>query len=238
VYGVTILKRIYLICLACVILLSACSWWSKHEPEKTADELAAEGQKAFEKEHYSDAIKAYEKLADWYPFSTHAKMASLQVAEAHYLSEEYEEAIVAYTEYERMHPNDEKAPYVIYQIGRCHFDRIETIDRDATAAQNALSTFRRLTEQFPDSEYAKKAQPLIAKCVSDLAAKEMYVGRFYFKSKKYKAALQRFEGVAANYPDSEFSAEASDYMAQCRGMIAKEESALPVKSPETDAKKE
>jgi len=226
------LKRIYLICFACVILLSACSWWSKHEPEKTADELAAEGQAAFDKEHYEAAIKAYEKLSDWYPFSTHAKMASLQVAEAHYLSEEYEEAIIAYTEYERMHPNDEKAPYVIYQIGRCHFDRIETIDRDGTAAQNALSTFRRLVDQFPDSEYAQKAQAHIAKCISDLAAKEMYVGRFYFKSKKYQAALSRFEGVIANYPDSEFSAEASDYIAQCRALIAAEEAALPEKSPE------
>jgi outer membrane protein assembly factor BamD len=236
VYGVTILKRIFLICFALAFLLASCSWWSKPEPEKTADELAAEGQVAFDKEHYSDAIKAYEKLGDWYPFSSHAKMASLQVAEAHYLSEEYEEAIIAYTEYERMHPNDEKAPYVIYQIGRCHFDRIETIDRDATAAQNALSTFRRLVDQFPNSEYAEKARPHIAKCISDLAAKEMYVGRFYFKSKKYKAALQRFEGVIANYPDSGFSAEASDYMAQCRPLIAEE--TVQSKTAEADKSKE
>ncbi|MDO9263685.1 MAG: outer membrane protein assembly factor BamD [Desulfosalsimonadaceae bacterium] len=231
------MKRIYLICFACVILLSACSWWSKHEPEKTADELAAEGQEAFEKEHYSDAIKAYEKLGDWYPFSTHAKTASLQIAEAHYLSEEYEEAILAYSEYERMHPNDEKVPYVIYQIGRCHFDRIETIDRDATATENALSTFRRLVEQYPDSEYAKQARPHIAECVSNLAAKEMYVARFYFKSKKYKAALNRFEGVAAHYPDSEFSQEASDYIAQCRAKIA-EKPAPEAKPPQGDEKKE
>ena len=230
------MKRIYVVCFACAILLSACSWWSKHEPEKTADELAADGQKYFEDKKYSDAIKSYEKLEDWYPFSTHAKMASLQIAEAHYLSEEYAEAILAYSEYERMHPNDEKVPYVIYQIGRCHFDQIETIDRDTTSTQNALSTFRRLVEQHPDSEYAKKAQPHIAECVSNLAAKEMYVGRFYFKSKKYKAALKRFEGVAANYPESEFNQEASDYIAQCRAKIA-EEAALANEPPEADKKK-
>jgi outer membrane protein assembly factor BamD len=216
------LKRIYLISLACVILLASCSWWSKPEAEKTADELAAEGQASFEKKNYSDAIKAYEKLGDWYPFSSHAKMASLQIAEAHYLSEEYAEAILAYSEYERMHPNDEKVPYVIYQIGRCHFDQIESIDRDTTCTENALTAFRRLAEQYPDSEYAKKAQPHIAECVSGLAAKEMYVGRFYFKSKKYKAALKRFEGVVANYPDSEFNQEASDSIVQCQAMIAEE----------------
>lgn len=221
------MKRIYVVCLVCAVMLAACSW-SKHEPEKTADELAADGQRYFEKEKYIDAIKAYEKLGDWYPFSVHAKMASLQVAEAHYLLEEYEEAIVAYTEYERMHPSDEKIPYVIYQIGRCHFDRIESIDRDATASENALAAFRRLTEQYPDSEYAKKAGPHIEKCVSNLAAKEMYVGRFYFKSKKYKAALQRFEGVTAHYPDSEFAPEAGELILQCRAMIQ----ATSAESPE------
>ena len=230
------MKRICLACLACILLMAACSW-SKHEPEKTADELAADGQKYFEEKKYSEAIKAYEKLADWYPFSTHAKMASLQVAEAHYLSEEYDEAILAYTEYERMHPNDEKVPYVIYQIGRCYFDQIETIDRDSTATENALAAFRRLAETYPDSEYAKKARPLMAKCLSDLAAKEMYVGRFYFKAKKYKAALKRFEGVTVHYPDSGFSQEASDYMVKCRALMQAEKSDSSEKSPVADERK-
>lgn len=219
------MKRICVICLACALMFPACSWFSKHEPEKTAEELAADGKKYFEEEKYSDAIKSYEKLVDWYPFSDHAKMASLQVAEAHYHLEEYEEAVVAYTEYERMHPNDEKIPYVIYQIGRCHFDQIETIDRDSTATENALAAFRRLVEQFPDSEYAAKAREHIAKCLTDLAAKQMYVGRFYFKSKKYKAALYRFEGVVADYPDSEFVSEANEYIARCKAKIQEEETA-------------
>jgi len=224
------LKRIYLICLACVILLSACSWWSKQEPEKTADELATEGQTYFEDGKYSDAIKAYAKLGDWYPFSVHAKAASLQIAEAHYFLEEYDEAVLAYSEYERMHPNDEKVPYVIYQIGMCHFEQIEAIDQDSTATENALATFRRLTEQFPDNEYTKKAQPLMATCVSDLAAKEMYVGRFYFKSEKYKAALHRFEGVIVKYPYSEFTQEALDSIVQCKTLIAAEEAALALEA--------
>jgi len=218
------MKRLKLICI--IVLLTAlagCSWWSKNQPEKTADELAADAQTYFENEKYDQAVKSYKKLKDWYPFSVHAKEAGLKIADAYYLMESYDEAILAYNEYERMHPNDEKIPYVIYQMGMCDFDRIETIDRDATATQNALQTFQRLVEQFPDSEYAAKAEPLIETCLKNLAAKEMYIGKFYFKAEKYAAALNRFDNVLIRYPDFEGRQQALDYMAKCRERMRLEE---------------
>ncbi len=38
-------------------------------------------------------------------------------------------------------------------------------------------------------------------CRSLLAKHELYVGRFYYKSKHYGAALARFEGVLVGYND-------------------------------------
>lgn len=201
-----------------LIVLAGCSW-SKDEPEKTADELVAEGQVYFAEEKYEKAVKSYKKLKDWYPFSSHAKEAGLKIADANFLMESYDEAIIAYNEYERMHPNDAKIPYVIYQVGLCDFDRIETIDRDATATQNAFQTFQRLEAMFPDSEYTKTAQAYIEICLHDLAAKEMDIGLFYFKSKKYEAALNRFVGVVTVYPDYGLHQSALDYMAQCKAML-------------------
>lgn len=215
------IKRNFTVCLICLLMLPACSW-SKKEPEKTADELAADGQRYFDKQNYTEAIKAYKKLGDWYPFSVHAKNAALRIGDAHYLAEEYDEAVLAYNEYERMHPNDPKVPYVIYQTGLCHYDRIKTIDRDSTFAANALSTFRRLIEQYPDSDYALKARPLMLTCATHLAAKELYVAKFYFKSKKYKAALQRFEGLIQQFPNSEFQGEALEYIDQCKILLQAE----------------
>ncbi len=222
------LKVIFIIVL--LMALAGCSWWSKNKPEKTADELAADGQMYFEKEKYSQAVKAYKKLKDWYPFSVHAKGAGLKIADANYLMESYDEAILAYNEYERMHPNDEKIPYVIYQVGLCDFDRIETIDRDATATQNALLSFQRLEERFPDSEYALMAKPHIEVCLQNLAAKEMDIGLFYFKSKKYEAALNRFAGVVTTYPNLGLHQQALDYMAKCRNLIEQKQELSEVDS--------
>lgn len=212
------MKRLKVVCIILLVALAGCSW-SKDEPEKTADELAAEGQMYFAEEKYDRAVKSYKKLKDWYPFSSHAKEAGMKIADANFLMESYDEAIIAYNEYERMHPNDEKIPYVIYQVGLCDFDRIESIDRDATATQNAFQTFQRLEAMFPDSEYAKTAQAHIDICLQDLAAKEMDIALFYFKSKKYEAALNRFAGVVTVYPDYGDHQSALDYMAKCKALM-------------------
>jgi len=213
------MKRLNIICVVLLLVLAGCSW-SKNESEPTADELIAEGQMYFAEEQFERAIKSYKKLKDWYPFSVHAKGAGLKIADAYYLMESYDEAIIAYNDYERMHPTDEKIPYVIYQVGLCDFDRIETIDRDATATQNALLTFQRLTERFPDSDYAMQAKPHIDTCRQNLAEKEMDIGQFYFKSEKYKAALSRFSGVVIHYPDMGVYQQAVDQMVQCKAMIS------------------
>ncbi len=215
--------------MAIVILLTALglAGCTKHKPEKTAEELAAEGQAAFEKKNYSDAIKVYEKLTDWYPFSSHVKTAELRIADSHFELEEYEEAILAYKEYERLHPNDEHIPFVIYRIGRSYFDRMVGVDREQDTTREALQVFLRLVEQYPESEYAKEARTCIEQARQHIAGHEFYVGKFYFKQKHYKAALHRFENVAGTYPDLEIAAEARDYIEQSRALMAEAEQANP-----------
>lgn len=210
-----LMKRLtfFTICILIVCLAAACG---KVKEEKTADQLADEGLKAFEKRKYQKSIEAFEKLRDWYPFSKHAITADLKIADAHFYMEEYEEAVIAYEEFERLHPRNEAIPMVVYRIGLCHFNRLDTIDRDQTPAEKAMDAFYRLRRQYPDSEYAAKAADLVVKCRQSLAAHDLYVGKFYFKSKHYKSALDRFEKVVNLYADVGDVQTAEQYIALCR----------------------
>ena len=211
---------IALLCLALVLGATGCAWFGKQE-EKTAAELAEEGNTHFQEESYSKAIKSYERLRDWYPYSPHAKTAELRIADAHYHLAEYEQALSAYQQYERLHPGDNKIPYVIYQTGMCHYERIKSIDRTQVPARNALEAFNRLQSRFPGNAYAEKAEPKIRECRKRLAGHEFYVARFYFKSEHYKAALERFENVLEKYPKVEaYNQEAQKYAQQCRELLA------------------
>ena len=215
------MKRTFVGCLVLLFFLTGCSWFQTKE-EKPAQELAGDGMEAFKKGKYDKAIESFQKIKDWYPFSKYAILAELKIADAHFNLKEYEEAVFAYEEFENLHPRNEAIPYVFYQIGRCYFDQIDTIDRDQTSSQKALGTFNRLIKQFPEDPYAARAREHIKKCIKTLAGHEFYVGLFYFKSKHYKAALKRFEAVLNKYPDVGLHYQALQYLARAEAASKKQ----------------
>lgn len=223
-YTITKKALAAVLCAALLIGSAGCAAWFGKDQEKTAPELAEEGEQYFEDEKYSKAIESYERLKNWYPYSRYTKTAELRIADAHYNLEEYEQARAAYEYYERMHPGDEKIPYVIYRIAMCHYERIRSIDRTQVPTQNALEAFGRLKSRFPESEYAEKAEPRIKESRQRLAGHEFYIGRFYFKSGQYEAALNRFENLVSTYPDVEkYRDEAAEYISRTEKRLAEME---------------
>jgi outer membrane protein assembly factor BamD len=188
----------------------------------TAGELAIQGMDEFEDGQYRKAIEHFQRLKDIYPFSKYSMLAELKLGDAHYQLQEYEDAIFAYEEFEKLHPRNEAIPYVIYQIGRCYFDRISTPDRDQTSARKALDTFLRLQKQFPDNTYARSAAEHMVACYKSLAGHEFGIGEFYFKTKHYQAALGRFRVLVADYPDVGYHHSALDYITKCEKKLAEE----------------
>lgn len=212
------LKILFITCLLALCFSHGCAWFQE-EDVKSAQELAFDGMEEYQQGNYKRAIENFEKLRDWYPFDKFAILGELKIADAHYQLRQYDEAIIAYQEFENLHPLNEAIPYVIYQIGRCYYDQISTVDRDQTAARKALETFDRLQKQFPDHSYAKRAEEHIHTCIKKLAGHEFYVGRFYFKKKHYEAALKRFKSVIHDYPDVGVHKQALEYLARCEDVL-------------------
>lgn len=223
------MRQILTISLVALLVTSGCTSIGDQfdklfgtKEESTAQDLAWEGMEAYEKERYNKSIEKFQKLKDYYPFSKYAILAELKIADAHYHLEDYEEAIFAYENFEQLHPRNEAIPYVIYQIGRCYYDRIDTTDRDQTSAQKALDTFQRLIKQYPRDPYSPRAAEHIKTAQRSLAGHAYQVGVFYYKSKHYKAALHRFMTVISDYPDVGYHQKALEYIAKCEASLSKE----------------
>jgi len=216
------MKNIIALSLVSLFLVSGCAWF-KTEEEKSAQVLASDGMDLFNRGKYQESITSFEKLKDWYPFSKYVPFAELKIADANYNIKEYEEAVSAYEEFESLHPRNEAIPYVIYKMGLCYFQQIDTIDRDQATAKKALDTFNRLKKQFPKDSYAIKAEEHIKKCLKSLTGHELYVGLFYLKSKHYKAALHRFRSILTQYPDVGVHQKALQHIGTCEALLKEQE---------------
>ena len=194
--------------------------WARKIPEKTLQQLLQEGVSAYDRGNYRDALENFEQLKNWYTYSKFAKLAELKIADSNYHLHQYPEAIAAYEDFERLHPLNEAIPYVIYQIGRCYFEQMDSIDRDQTSTQKALDAFQRLVNQYPQDPYSRASQAHIITCTQNLCQHDFYIAKFYFKDKHYDAAMVRFLSIVEKYPDVGLHYEALLYIAECRAYVA------------------
>ncbi len=195
-----------------LVILSGCSllnpkptYYSTENHFKQGEELLAQG-------HYKEARKAWEKVLEAYISPQMNMLAELKIAEAHYLAEEYPEAAAAYEDFLKRHPEERRTPEIIFQLGMSYFQQRLSHDRDQTATDNALVTFQSLVRNFPGSNKIQAANKKINVLRADLAKHEFYVGRFYYRTKKYESAISRFDHLLKNYPDYSKKEEAYYYL--------------------------
>jgi outer membrane protein assembly factor BamD len=213
-----------ILALGLVFAISGCStvkgWFSSKKPDMPPDVLAQEGINDLKKKKYQDAIETFEKVRDRYPYSEQAIMAQLKVADAYFYKKKYDEAYQAYKEFEKLHPTNKAIPYCIYREGLCSYRQRSTIDRDQTYTQKAIDEFKRLKQKYPDSEYIPKADAFMTKCRQDLAEHEFYVAEFYRRTKRYQAALERYQTLLQDYPEFPKNAQAKEGVEDCQKQLA------------------
>jgi|APHig6443717497_1056834.scaffolds.fasta_scaffold29064_2 outer membrane protein assembly factor BamD len=164
-------------------------------------ELYKQGETAFQKSRYERAVEYWKKVKEAFPDPELASRAEIGIANAYFLNQDFIEAGAAYEDFRKLHPTHELAQFALYRQGLASFNLITGIDTDQTPVKNALTLFESFIRQYPNSQYVAKVQEKIVECRGKLAQYEIYVGRFYYRTNYYIAAIGRFEWALANFPD-------------------------------------
>ncbi|MFI5355454.1 MAG: outer membrane protein assembly factor BamD, partial [Desulfobaccales bacterium] len=104
--------------------------------------------------------------------------------------------------------------------GLCYFRQRTTIDRDQTFTTKAMEEFRRLKKKYPQSEFIPKADKCLAQCRKDLGDHDYYIAEFYFKTKRWQAALDRYQAFVQEYPELPQKAEAQEHINELQQILA------------------
>jgi outer membrane protein assembly factor BamD len=221
-------KRVFLVFVAVVFLLSGCKMWlpwaKKTEMARTTPEgLYQQGLEEYQDGDYKRAVELFQRVKEEYPLSPLSIMVEMGIADAYFSDKQYLEANQTYSEFLNLHPTNENLPYVMYQIGMCHYNEITTIDRDQSETFKALKEFERLMARFPGSKFSFMAEKMIRDCRKALGEQEFYVGKFYFNIKEYRAALHRFEKIARDYTNIGLDYKVNYFIAETKRRIAEKE---------------
>jgi outer membrane protein assembly factor BamD len=221
-------KKIFLVLLAVVFLLSGCKMWlpwtkRAEMARSTPEGLYQQGLQDYQSGDYKRSIELFSRVKEEYPLSSLAIAAEMGIADAYFSGKQYIEAELAYSEFLNLHPTNENLSYVMYQIGMCHFNEITTIDCDQSETFKALKEFERLMARFPGSKFSFMAEKMVRECKKTLGEQEFYVGEFYFNIKEYPSALRRFEKIVREYPNVGLDYKVSYFIGETKRRIAEAE---------------
>jgi outer membrane protein assembly factor BamD len=154
------------------------------------------------------AAKKFLEAERAYPQSDWAAKSAVMASYSYYLINFYSDAIQVAERYIKTYPKDKFIPYAHYIIAMCYFEQILDEKKDLGPLLMSQQKLLFIYENFPRTDYALDASYKLELINDQLAKKEMYIGRYYMKTEKWIAAINRFKTVVKKYDTSVYVEEA------------------------------
>jgi len=181
----------------------------KQKPVEIAPEIATSDEALFKagqdivKKDTEKARLYFRQVIDSFPKSFYAQRAKLAIADSYFEKGDEGSMILAASEYRefiQLYPYSPSASYAQFQIAMTFFKKTLKPERDQTKTTQALAEFKKVIANFPLSEEAKEAQKRIGECEEKLARHLESIGRHYYRTRAYKAAISRLSEILTSYP--------------------------------------
>jgi len=170
------------------------------------------------------AIQIYEAILARYPFSELSRQLQLDLMFAYYKSGQPAQAVEAADTFMRENPIHERVDYALYIKGLAYFEdeagflerrfKRDVTERPPKDVEESYSSFRRLVDRYPASQYAPDAEQRMVFLKNRLAAYENHVADYYLRRGAYIAALNRAKGALEEYNGAVGNAESLRIMEQ------------------------
>ena len=202
-------KLIFIILI--LLITNNCSEKNlEYEPKDGLDpyKLYQEGFNAFEKREYFYAEKKFTEAELNFDVIEYAAKSSIMASYSLYGINFYPEALENLERFLKKYPADKNVVYAHYLIAIIYFEQIADEKKDLQPLKDADKKIDYFIKKYPDSEYSLDLKFKKDLIYSQLAAKELYVAKYYIKVQKWVPAINRLKKIVETYPESSFIEEA------------------------------
>ena len=216
---------IFLVFLSCSKKIEKAPVLSDTNLELQTIEAYREGLKELKRGDALYAAKKFNEAEILFPQSEIAPRAALMAAYSYYSQNYYADSIAELERFLKVYPNHKNIAYAEYLLGLCYYEQIVDEKKDLNAIQNSKRVFINIIEKYPNTDFAIDSEFKLDLIFDILAAKEMYVGRYYFEKQKWIPAINRFKFVVDNYEKTIYVEEALHRLVEIHYIIGLEKEA-------------
>ncbi len=222
------LLRIYFT-LFLLFLFNSCSK-DKVEIYKPTEEINPyviydEAYEAFKKREFFYAEKKFSQAELQFTDVDFAAKSAIMSSFCFYSINFYDQAIDNLNRYIKTYPADKNIIYAHYLTAIIYFEKITDEKKDLDPLLKADAQIDFFINKYPDSDYAidlKFKKDLIR---NQLAAKELFVAKYYISIQKWASAIKRLKNIVNDYNTTIFIEEALHRLVEIHYHIGLEDEA-------------
>ncbi len=204
------ITRFFLIFL--IFVSFACSKKENLEYEKSQriDPFAVyqEGLAAFEKKNYFLASKKFDEAELNFSEPELAAKSSIMSSYSLYGINFYKQAEESLNRFLQVYPADKNIMYAKYLLAIVYYEQIQDEKKDLEPLLKAQKQINKFINEYPTSEYTTDLKFKRDLIQNQLAAKELYIAKYYISVKKWVPAINRLRVILDKYEKTVFIEEA------------------------------
>jgi|TARA_B110000914_G_C15415182_1_gene423766 outer membrane protein assembly factor BamD len=120
----------------------------------------------------------------------------------------YDESLEALKLYQEKYPVDKNIPYAYYLSAIISYEQILDEKHDLAPLLESKKKMEDYIIRFPDNEYSMDLKFKLDLVENQMAAKELYIAKFYIKTQKWIPAINRLKIIVEKYDKTVFIEEA------------------------------
>ena len=202
--------RFFIIINIFFLIISCSKQDQVYEPTQKIDPyiLYREGLVEFEKNNYFYANKKFSEAELNFEKVELAAKSAIMSCFSLYGINFYQEALENLERYLKTYPSDKNVVYAHYLIAIIYFEQISDEKKDLNPLLKANKKIDFFISNYPNTDYAidlKFKKDLIQ---NQLAAKELFISKYYIKTQKWVPAINRLKIIIEDYDKTIFVEEA------------------------------
>ncbi len=187
--------------LLLLVLFSSCSF-QKLLKNGTIDEKFEKAMELYEKKDYTRALQLFDQLSGAMRATDKAQKIAYYYPFCYYYQKDNTLASYYFKRFYTSYPNAAEAEECLYMSAYCNFLNSPEYSLDQSATYEALKDLQLFTNTFPDSKRVSDCNELMDLLRYKLEMKDYRIARMYYRMEDFAAAIQMFNNILKDYPDS------------------------------------
>ena len=187
--------------------------------------LYQEGFNSFEKGDYFYAEKKFSEAELNFKIVEFAAKSAIMSSYSLYGINFYPEALENLDRYLKKYPADKNIMYAHYLIAIINYEQISDEKKDLKPLLEADKKIDFFLKKFPNSDYAMDLKFKKDLIQNQLAAKELYVAKYYISIQKWVPAINRLRKIIEDHEKTVFIEEALHRLVEINYYLGLEEEA-------------